>query len=287
MRVGILASGQLGYKTISKLNGLDIRFVFTDSKSEKIKDFCETQSIPCFLGNPRKSPEKVNKFLNDKNIDVLLSINYLFIVEENILNHPEKYAINFHGSLLPKYRGRTPHVWAVINDEKDTGITAHLMDANCDTGAIVKNVNIAINDNDTGNALLEKFENIYPEFILSVLEDVENNNVVLKQQDHTKATYFGKRTPNDGQINWKWQKERIYNWVRAQSYPYPGAFTYYNGQQIIIDRISFSDYGFSYDDENGLILQIKPKVLIKTPNGAISLEKIRYEAEFKAGDKFE
>jgi methionyl-tRNA formyltransferase len=108
-------------------------------------------------------------------------------------------------------------------------------------------------------------------------------------QNNSNATYFGKRTPDDGEINWNWSKERIYNWVRAQSNPYPGAFAYLNGKKVIIDKVSFSEYGFEESMPNGLILKTTPEILVKTANGVIVLKRIRNVngITFSENEKFE
>jgi methionyl-tRNA formyltransferase len=183
-------------------------------------------------------------------------------------------AFNIHGSLLPKYRGRTPHVWAIINNEKETGITAHKIDRDCDTGDIIRQIKIEIEENDTGASILAKYESLYLSLIESVLSDIKSNKVNAVRQDHTMATYFGKRTPEDGRIDWNWQKERIRNWVRAQADPYPGAFTFYEQSKIIIDEVMFSSRAYSSDMPNGMILSLDP-LEIKTPNGAIRILKMR------------
>ncbi len=108
---------------------------------------------------------------NDIHFDFILSVNYLFILEEDFLNRA-KFGINFHGSLLPKYRGRTPHVWAIINGEKEAGITAHLMNAKCDDGDIVKQVRVPIGIDDTGATILERYNEIYPELVRNVIDDI-------------------------------------------------------------------------------------------------------------------
>lgn len=274
MNVGLLLSGELGLISLKKLlqTSFVVSAVLSDQKSEAIIDVAHRNRIPIFTGNPRNG--KARNFVLNHSIEVLLSVNYLFIVEEDILSWPEKYAINFHGSLLPKYRGRTPHVWAIINSEKFTGITAHLMNEGCDTGDIIYQIKVPINAADTGASILKKFKRLYPKLILDVLKDAETSNLKFIRQDETKATFFGKRTPEDGQISWHWQKERIYNWVRAQAYPYPGAFTYYNDQKIIIDQAEYDDFGYSYDMMNGLILSINP-LRIKTPNGVLRIKSIR------------
>lgn len=273
MNLGILCSGQLGLQVLKQLAAeYDISLVFTDSNSEEIKKFCTANDLPVFIGNPRKSnPEK---FLSTRACDVILSINYLFLIEDNLIGFPSKYAINIHGSLLPKYRGRTPHVWAIINNEKKTGITAHLIDTGCDTGDILEQIEVEIWSEDTGATILDKFNKLYLPLIKSVLHKIENNQIFPTAQDHSKATFFGKRTPKDGQINWSWQKERIHNWVRAQAKPYPGAFTYLDDKKITIDSISFTDDGYNFEVANGTVLTIDP-LKVKTPNGVIQIDEFR------------
>jgi methionyl-tRNA formyltransferase len=109
----------------------------------------------------------------------------------------------------------------------------------------------------------------------------------LKVQNDKEATYFGKRTPEDGEINWDWEKEDIKNWVRAQANPYPGAFTFYNNQKIIIDKVSFSKVKINNEQSNGEIIQVKPSIIVKTKNGAVKIDLIRTENyTFDQGNKF-
>ncbi|MCK8523328.1 hypothetical protein M0D21_17235 [Aquimarina sp. D1M17] len=287
LTLGVLCSGGLGYKTISQIiNNYEVRFVLTDKGSTAIIDFCKDNKIPCFAGNPRKG--KGFSFIKDIDVDVIASINYLFLIEEDIITHPKKLAFNIHGSLLPKYRGRTPHVWAIINNEKETGITAHKIEIGCDTGAIIEQIIIPIGDNDTGADILVKYAEQYIPLVEGVLQKVDKKDLETTIQDESKATYFGKRTPNDGEINWNWSKERIRNWVRAQADPYPGAFTFYDNKKVIIDKVNYSDYGFNSSVDNGVILQVSPQLTIKTPNGALSLENIRGEkCTFVVGKKLD
>lgn len=267
---GILVSGSLGLSCLEFINNISrICYVFTDTRSKEIVDFCIKNNIPYFIGNPRN--DKAVDFIKKYPTDVILSINYLFIINSDLIRLPRKYAINFHGSLLPKYRGRTPHVWSIINNEKETGITAHRITEECDKGEIVHQEKIQILPDTTGGNILEQFINLYPVIIQKVISMIEDDQVVLVEQDETKATWFGKRNPEDGEINWNWQKERIYNWIRAQSSPYPGAFSFYNKIKIIIHKIEFSEIGFDFKQENGTILQGGNQPIIKTPNGAVKL----------------
>lgn len=283
LTLGFLCSGSLGLEVLQKVvRQYSVKFVLTDKASQKIIAFCEARSLPCYAGNPRNGIGY--QFVKNFEADVICSVNYIFLIEEDIINHSKKITFNLHGSLLPKYRGRTPHVWAIINNEKETGITAHKINTGCDTGEIILQKKIRIAANDTGATILDKFAKEYPKMLFRVFKLIEKDEVVLTQQDDSLATYFGKRTPEDGEISWDWSRERIYNWVRAQSYPYPGAFTFANGRKITIDKVKFSNAGFNFRQQNGTVLKLQP-LTIKTPNGALELEVIREKIDtFKLGE---
>ena len=281
MSLGILCSGRLGYQTLLKLlDKYQINFVFTDSKSENIIEYCEQNKLRVFVGNPRNGRAK--EFIAKNECEILISINYLFLIEQDIINLSKGLTFNIHGSLLPKYRGRTPHVWAIINGEEFTGITAHIIDEGCDTGDILEQIKISIEPNDTGDNILTKYESNYLPLIEKVIDSFNQGKLKPKKQDPKKATYYGKRIPDDGLINWNWQKERIYNWIRAQAHPYPGAFTFLHGKKITIDEISYSDDGYEYKQPNGMVLNSHP-LIIKTPNGAVEIKSFREKIELTKG----
>jgi len=275
MNLALFVSGDLGFNVLEYLRDskYSINCVFTDLNSRGIVDTANHNRWPIFTGNPRN--ERALRFIDAYEIDIILSINYLFLIERSLFSK-SKLAVNIHGSLLPKYRGRTPHVWAIINNESKTGVTAHLIDDGCDAGDIIKQKEVIIDNNDTGADILEKFNKLYIPFVDEILDDYERGSITLLPQNNKNATFFGKRTPDDGRINWGWQKERIRNWVRAQAYPYPGAFTYSDelGEKVIIDEVVFSDKGFNETDRNGLIVSLNP-ICVKTPNGVLELRNIR------------
>ena len=275
MNLALFVSGGLGFNVLDHLKQSKhlIKCVYTDSYSDEIIDIAKDNNLPIFTGNPRN--ERALRFNDAYEIDIILSINYLFLIERSLFSKA-KLAVNIHGSLLPKYRGRTPHVWAIINNESKTGVTAHLIDDGCDTGDIVKQKEVEINHNDTGADILEKFNKLYVTLVDEILIDFERGSITPMPQNNENATFFGKRTPDDGRINWGWQKERIRNWVRAQAFPYPGAFTYSEGleEKVIIDEVVFSDRGFKETDRNGLIVSLNP-ICVKTPNGILELRNIR------------
>jgi methionyl-tRNA formyltransferase len=274
MTFGFLSSGILGYKTIKSLFDLGVRpsFLFTDRGSVEILKFATENSIPVFVGNPRNMAGASWLQTIGSSPDLIFSINYIFLVDERLINYPKFGCLNIHGSLLPKYRGRAPHVWAIINNESQTGITVHYIDGGCDTGPIVYQETINITKSETGGGLLALFEQAYPRIIFELLaKQTESATLRSWGQNEELATFFEKRTPEDGRINWGWQRERIYNWIRALAKPYPGAFSMYDDASVIFDWCEFSEYGFNSTIPNGTILEGGNRPIVKTPNGAVKL----------------
>lgn len=290
MNYCVCASASYGYTVLKALyeKGLDIACILTNKKSEDIIAIAEQNGTPYFAGNPREG--KAFEWIKQKGLefDNILSVNYLFILEGDVLSLAKKYAVNIHGSLLPRYRGRTPTVWAVINGEKEVGVTAHLMNELCDDGDIIKQEVLTIGPEETAGQVDDRFFEMYPGFVVSVVDDLESGNIHTKKQNPRLATYFGKRTPEMGGINWDWQKERIRNWVRAQAQPwFPGAFSYINDNKVIINRISYSDYGFIYTMQNGLVVAVEDgHPFVKTPNGVVRIEEFISEVEIPEGAVF-
>jgi len=274
MKIAVMASGSLGLIVLKRLldSKYDIAAILTDKGSSGIVEFIAESKIPCFIGNPRGG--RAISSLGHLSIDVILSVNYLFLIEEDLIRWPKTVSVNLHGSLLPKYRGRTPHVWSIINGECETGVTAHKISLGCDEGDIIKQVTIPIEADDTGAIILNKYIDVYPSLVDNVLKDIESGAVSYTSQDESKATHFNKRTAESGRINWNWQKERIRNWVRAQADPYPGAFTFLGENKIIIDKVEYDDFGYHQDQPNGLILTMRP-IRVKTPNGVLQITSIR------------
>ena len=284
--LGVLCSGGLGFDTLVKIHKeYQINFILTDKKSIEIIQFSKEQEIPLFIGNPRNG--KGYQFIKNIFVDVITSINYLFLIEKDIISHPKKLIFNIHGSLLPKYRGRTPHVWAIINGEKMAGITAHTIDEGCDTGKIISQIKVPIEYNDTGANMLKKYESLYFPLIQEILEKIEGDSLELIDQNDKEATFFEKRVPSDGIIDWNLPKEQIIDWIRAQAFPYPGAFTFLEGKKITIDKVSLVDIPVHKNYKNGEIISINPNIIVKTQNGTLKLSSFREEkVTFNIGKRF-
>jgi len=248
---------------------VSLEFVCTDKGSENIRQRVNQLKIPLFVGNPREG--RAIKALGKLKIDVLLSVNYLFLVDQDLIDLAGIAAINFHGSLLPRYRGRTPHVWAIINGEEMSGITAHRIVQECDAGDILLQRSVLIEPDDSGASILAKFKTIYPDMIRDVIGLLQTGASFVSQ-DHSLASFYGKRMPEDGRISWSWHRFRIRNWVRAQTPPYPGAFSDCDGQRVRIDWVRLSSMGFSGADADGLVLAVmEESFFVKAPDGVLEI----------------
>ncbi len=143
-------------------------------------------------------------------------------------------AYNLHGSMLPKYRGRAPVNWMLANGEREAGATLHYMVARADAGDIVAQRGIEITDDDTALTLYRKVVPIGADLIRRYHPLIASGQAPRRAQDLQQGSYFGRRRPEDGRIDWQWPARRIFNLVRAVTHPYPGAFGFLNGRKVYV-----------------------------------------------------
>jgi methionyl-tRNA formyltransferase len=161
--------------------------------------------------------------------DFIFSFYYRKMLTAPLLALPRRGALNMHGSLLPKFRGRAPVNWAVLAGERETGATRPYMTAKPDDGDIVAQTTVPILPDDTAREVFDKVT-VAAEITLDrVLSDLIADNAPRQPQDQAKASYFGGRRPEDGVIDWTRDAGTIHNLVRAVAPPYPGAFTAIGG----------------------------------------------------------
>ncbi len=158
--------------------------------------------------------------------ELLFSFYYRDILPAQILGLPRLGAFNVHGSLLPKYRGRAPVNWAVLNGESRTGATLHVMTGKADAGDIVDQEAVAIGPDDTAIEVQERVTAAAVKILDRRLADLEAGRAARRPQDEAAATTFPRRTPEDGRIEWSRRtSQEVHNLVRAVTHPYPGAFS--------------------------------------------------------------
>ena len=166
--------------------------------------------------------------------DLIFSFYYRRLLSPAILGIPPRGAINLHGSLLPKYRGRAPLNWVLVHGERMTGVTLHYMDARADHGDIISQRAVPIAIEDTALTLSRKLTAVARRLLAEMYPLIVAGRAPRVPQDHTVATKFGRRTPADGLIAWSHSAWEIYNLIRAVTRPFPGAFTHLGGRRIFL-----------------------------------------------------
>ena len=180
-------------------------------------------------------PKKLdNSFLNlvlDLAPDLLIVVAFGQIIPGTVLNSAKWGGINIHGSLLPHYRGSAPIQWAVINNEKTTGLTTMFMDEGLDTGPILIQQEVGILEGETAGMLHDRLSSMAPGLLMKTLEGLANGLITERAQDNSRATFAPKLTKEQGLIHWSWPAERVYGLIRGLD-PWPGAFTYHNQKML-------------------------------------------------------
>jgi methionyl-tRNA formyltransferase len=166
--------------------------------------------------------------------DFLFSCYYRHMLKKPLLDLPRLGALNLHGSLLPKYRGRAPVNWVLVNGETETGVTLHYMEEKADRGDLVAQRRVPITEEDTALTLFARLTVAAEDLMREAYPLLRTGQAPRIPQDHTQASYFGRRRPEDGRIDWRKSAGEIYNLVRAVTHPYPGAFTFLNGRKWYI-----------------------------------------------------
>lgn len=246
MKAVVFAYHDIGCTGIKALlnAGYDIQAVFThvDDQQENtffgsVAQVCAEHDLPVFAPEDANHPlwiERIQRLAPD----IIFSFYYRNLLSQAILDIVPQGAFNLHGSLLPRYRGRAPANWVLVNGETETGVTLHQMTAKPDAGAIVAQQVIAITNSDTALTLHGKLRSAAENLLADTLPAMKTGNINLQPQDESKASYFGRRTPADGEIQWFKPAQEIYNLVRAVTQPYPGAFTFAGDRKLLVWKAS-------------------------------------------------
>jgi methionyl-tRNA formyltransferase len=167
-------------------------------------------------------------------VDLAVVLGWYYLIPAEALAVCEKGWVAIHGSLLPRYRGMAPINWAIINGESKTGATLFYLDSGVDTGDIIAQGPVAITPQDTCATLYAKITTTSVQLLHNFLQLVATGHAPRLPQDHAQATVYPRRRPEDGLIDWTQSSQKIYDFIRAQTKPYPGAFTYADGNKVTI-----------------------------------------------------
>jgi methionyl-tRNA formyltransferase len=212
--------------------------------------------------------------------DVLLAVNWRFMLQTEVYRLPRIGSYVFHDSLLPRYRGFSPTVWAIINGEKETGASLIEMNEEVDAGALIDQACIEIGLKNIGE-VFDDVTQAYLKLIERNLLQILNGTAKAILQDESLASYCCKRLPTDNKINWDRSAIEIHNLIRATTRPYSGAFCFFENKMVRVWSSSVSQKRFYVGSIPGRLVDIQKGhgVTVLTKDGAIVLHEIELENE--------
>lgn len=240
-----------------------------------VKEFALKFNFNVVQPDKLKGNEDFLEILKKINPDVIVVVAYGKILPREILEIPKYGCINVHASLLPEYRGAAPIQRALIDGKDYTGVTIMKMDEGLDTGDILLQEKIKIDQNDDVITLSKKLSDLGAKLLIEALKNI--SNIVPVKQDSTKATYAPQIEKKEGQISWDMKAVEIYNRFRALKV-WPGIFTVYKGKILKIHDMELTEIYNCENVQNGTILEIdKNGIFIKVDCGVIKLKELQLE----------
>ena len=248
-----------------------------------VKEVAISKNIPIFQPEKVKNNEDFINIIKEINPDVICVVAYGKILPKDILDIPKYGCINVHASLLPKYRGAAPIQWAILNGDKETGVTTMYMDVGMDTGDMILTEKVQIGENETTGELWDRLAKIGGKLLVETLKQIENGTAprIPQGNDYTMAPMLDKEM---SKIDWENKTaEEIKNLVRGLN-PIMGAYTLLNGKKIKFWKVEV-DNSIGYDENNIKILKngtvlvsdSRDGIFIKTKKGILRVLEIQGE----------
>jgi methionyl-tRNA formyltransferase len=295
----LFAYHEMGFACMEALLAMDapLAAVFThvDDPHEEIwwrsvADLAKRHAVPIFV--PDGFDQTWRERIAAIEPAVIYSFYYRYLIPESILELAPRGAYNMHGSMLPKYRGRAPVNWMLVNGEREAGVTLHQMVARADAGDIIGQRAVAIDDEDTALTLYRKLVPLGVELINEFHPLIVAGTAPRRPMNIAQGSYFGRRRPEDGRIDWTRPARRIFNLVRAVTHPYPGAFVTVDGQKLIVWRASIAAESGNRGAPGTIIgARADGALEIATGEGSITIASVEFEgggegpARIVLGDK--
>ena len=212
--------------------------------------------------------------------ELVFVVGWSQLVRAPFIAQAREGVFGMHPTLLPRHRGRAPIPWAILSGLARTGVTLfEIVDASADSGAIVGQVVVDIAPDETAETLFSRLADAHVELIREYVPHLLARSAPRRPQDPLRASSWPKRTPADGIIDWETRAPYLYDWVRAQTRPYPGAFTFLGGEKVVVWRAR----PVELDDPApaGTIVATRPEgPVVACGQGGLLLE----EVETRAGD---
>ncbi|MFF7262586.1 methionyl-tRNA formyltransferase [Streptomyces sp. NPDC008159] len=251
MRVVMFGYQTWGHRTLQALldSGHEVVLAVTHPKSDhayekiwsdSVADLAQQHGVPVLLRN-RPGDEELLSRLKEADPDLIVSNNWRTWLPPEIFDLPTHGTLNVHDSLLPSYAGFSPLIWALINGEREVGVTAHRMDAELDMGDVLLQRAVPVGPRDTATDLFHRTVDLIGPIVTDSLDLIASGKAVWTPQDRSRSSFFHKRSLEDSRIDWTWTAEELERFVRAQSDPYPNAFTHHRGERLRIVSAAVSE----------------------------------------------
>lgn len=198
--------------------------------ADSVEDLARGAGIEVLLAK-RPTPELVER-VRELAPDVGVANNWRTRLPRELFSIPKYGTVNLHDSLLPKFTGFSPVIWSLISGAGQTGLTAHFMDDELDTGDILLQRSVEITPTSTGTSLVYDTLDLIPDVLEDALDAIENGTATPVPQDLSQRTFFHKRSDRDSLVDWSWPAADIERFIRALSDPYPNAYTYFRGERL-------------------------------------------------------
>lgn len=264
MRIGVIGCRFNTERFLQQLvrDDIDITLVATtaskipSSEHRDLTSFCEEHDIPCLVSAKYQMCDQLVLEILKFRLDVIFCVGWQRLLPNSLIKSIPLGVFGMHGShlKLPQGRGRSPQVWSIILGAKNYYAHIFKYTEGADEGEILYQQEIDITPFDTAKSLQIKSQIIFNQFLC---KNKNNLQEILKKtlpQPKGTPSWFPKRTPEDGKIDWNQSASSIMNFIRAQTFPYPGAFTYFHGKKIVIWKCNIFDSKINSDHEAGIII---------------------------------
>lgn len=240
-----------------------------------VKEAALEHNLPVYQPLKIREPECI-EYLNTIEADIIVVVAFGQILPKEILEMPSLGCVNVHASLLPKYRGAAPIQWAVIDGEKETGVTTMQMDVGLDTGDMIMKTVVALEEEETGGSLFDKLSTEGAKLCVKTLEALENKTATFEKQKDEDSTYAKMIDKQMGKINWSESSVVIERLIRGLN-PWPSAFTSLNGKTLKIWKAKVVE---GRQGEPGEVIEVtKDSLVVATGDGALAITELQLEGK--------
>lgn len=303
MKIVFAGTPNFAVPTLEELykSGYDIPLVISQKDKPKGRgkklQYTPVKEKALELGIEVYQPDNINseesiKLLKEIEPDFLIVVAFGQILRQEILDIPKIDCLNVHASLLPKYRGAAPINWAIINGEKETGVTIMKVELGLDTGDMISKGTVEILEEDDASSIHDKLSQLGGKLLVSTLRDIVDKKAVYTKQNDEESSYAPMLSKDTGKIDWNKSAGEIFNAVRGLK-PWPGSFTHYKDQQVKIHKLRITDE--DSHGEAGKILKVTNEgIYVNCKDKIILIEELQFPnkrsmkvSEYLAGNTIE